>query len=79
MVLSEAKVDNIEEIELEIFRSTSIRAAPWQPGQCFELSIVSPYANEADYKSFSTDNPPICSTRSSEIDITCNLITPQRI
>jgi len=49
MVLSEARIDNEEEIELEIFRSTSIRAAPWQLGQCFELRIVSPYVNAEDY------------------------------
>ena len=57
-MLEQNEASVVTKATLEIFRSTSVGAQMWQPNECFQLFVASPYSEEGQYETFKTSTPP---------------------
>lgn len=73
MNVGRTTVSSTIDVEIELFRSTSLSASTWQPNQCFELNIESPYSDPQEYKTFDVSSPPICTPVTNGVTLSCNL------
>ena len=48
--------------------------AVWQPNQCFQLYVQSPYVTKGVYQTFSAQNPPTCTTKTAGFSVACALV-----
>lgn len=73
MNVGRSTVSQTMDVELELFRSSSGSSAPWQPNQCYELYIKSPYSNPLEYESFTELTPSVCSPITTGFQVSCNI------
>jgi hypothetical protein len=60
-------------VDLFLYRRSNTGDALWQPNLCFEVKVINPYKNPADYSSFETQTPPLCQSTTKDVTATCNL------
>lgn len=60
-------------VDLFVYRRSNTGDALWQPNLCFEVKVINPYKNPADYSSFKSQTPPSCQSTTRDVTATCNL------
>lgn len=60
-------------VDMFVYRRMNIGDALWQPNLCFEVKVINPYKDAADYSSFRSETPPQCQSTTKDVTATCNL------
>ena len=66
VTLDNTEVSKTTSMTLALSRSTS--GGFWEPDQCYQLYMESPYGGDSnDYKSFDATKPPVCTAITDDV------------